>query len=192
MIDAATRMARRIHCEHTRSYLLIVLTFGLFYPSIAFSQPARPQLALSTESNQTTFHIGETIPLTLSFTGPDNKQFHVNTASYDRSGRMNLETFNLSPSSGWADPLADYFRNGTFIGGGLSGIGTLSSNPTIVSINLNDWIRFDQPGIYHLAVTSGRVSTAGLPAGGSDERGSTAMPSPAVTMPTDVVRWSIS
>lgn len=85
MIDAATRTTSKLHYNSACSYLLTAFAFGLFYPSIVFSQSTRLQLSLSTAGNQTTFHIGETVPLTLSFTGPDNKQFHVNTASYDIS-----------------------------------------------------------------------------------------------------------
>ena len=143
--------------RHPAQILFVGIALVLLQ-ALAYGQPTSPQLELSTQ--QTTFHIGETIPLTLSLTGPDNKQFHVNTASYDRSGRMNLETFNLSPSAGWADPLADLFRG---IGGGMSGIGTLSSSPTIIPINLNEWVRFDQPGVYHLTVTSSRVAAINAP-----------------------------
>jgi hypothetical protein len=30
-------------------------------------------------------------------------------ASYDRSGRMGYEEFNVAPTAGWADPLHVYF-----------------------------------------------------------------------------------
>jgi hypothetical protein len=143
--------------RHPAQILFVGIALVLLQ-ALAYGQPTSPQLALSTQ--QTTFHIGETIPLTLSFTGPDNKEFHINTARYDRSGRTGSETFSLEPSSGWADPLADRFRG---IGGGMSGIGTLSSSPTIIPINLNEWVRFDHPGVYHLTVTSPSNFTSSPP-----------------------------
>jgi hypothetical protein len=79
-------------------------------------------------------------------------------SSYDRSGRMAYEQFDVEPNSGWSDPLALYFgsQNG-FMGGGLSSLGVLSPTPTVMHLNLNEWIRFDQPGSYTVVVTSHRI-----------------------------------
>ena len=102
--------------------------------------------------------IGERIPINLSFTGPGKKQFEITMSSYDRSGRMSYEQFDVEPKSGWSDPLALYFSSqGGSIGGGMSSLGVLSPIPTVMHLNLNEWIRFDTPGSYSVVVTSHRV-----------------------------------
>lgn len=115
-------------------------------------------LMVTTEGQRSTYQIGERIPIDLSFTGPGNKQFEITMASYDRSGRMAYEQFDVEPNSGWSDPLALYFGSqGGSVGGGISSLGVLSSTPTVMRLNLNEWVRFDQPGSYTVVVTSHRI-----------------------------------
>lgn len=122
------------------------------------AQTPQPALQVSIASGQTTFHIGERIPLDLSFTAAEAKRFQMSTASYDRSGRLQDETYTVTPGSGWADPLESYFANGIFMGGGLSSIKVLSPEPEVLHFDLNEWVRFDQPGTYRVTVRSGRVA----------------------------------
>jgi hypothetical protein len=104
--------------------------------------------------------VGERIPLKLSFTGPE--QYEITLASYDRSGRMSYESFEVSPSRGWSDPLATYFASsGGFMGGGLSSTASLSTKPIDIPLNLNERVRFDQPGVYKVTVTSRRTGEPG-------------------------------
>jgi hypothetical protein len=65
-------------------------------------------LMVTTEGQRSTCQIGERIPIDLSFTGPGNKQFEITMSSYDRSGRMAYEQFDVEPNSGWSDPLTLY------------------------------------------------------------------------------------
>jgi hypothetical protein len=125
------------------------------------AQGTKPRLELRTTSNQTVFHIGERIALTLTLTGPDNKKYSIDTANYDRSGRLDIDTFEVSPATGWSDPLAQYFSQGAFMGGGLRGAERLSSKPISFSADLNEHIRFDQPGAYTVTATSHRVGASG-------------------------------
>src|SRR3989441_983545 len=111
-------------------------------------------LQVTIAGNQQEFHIGETIPLRLSFKTPAKDTYEVNTAQHDRNGRMNYERFVLSPAEGAVDPLPAY--NGSM--GGLTGYHFLSPEPWTIKLNLNEWIRFTQPGVYRLVVTSNRVS----------------------------------
>jgi hypothetical protein len=97
------------------------------------------------------------IPLELSFTSPTEKKYQLDLATYDRSGRLGEETFAIKPESGWVDPLYLYFHAYQgFIGGGLRGFEVLSSKPTLVPLELNEWVRFETPGQYRVTVTSTR------------------------------------
>ena len=125
------------------------------------SAPPEPQidpdvvLRVSIVGDRTEFRIGETIPLRLSFSSAVEDRYHVNTARYDRSGRMEYERFSVSPASGAVDPLAG--RAGG-IGGGLTSYRFLTAEPWTTTLKLNDWLRFTQPGEYELAVSSRRVA----------------------------------
>ena len=125
----------------------------------ALSSPPDISLIVRTRGGQTVFHIGEVIPLELSFTSSARKAYQLDMAAYDRSGRLNAEEFAIHPETGWDDPLSLYFRAyGGFIGGGLRGFETLSDQPTRVSEEMNEWVRFREPGTYRVKVTSSRVS----------------------------------
>ena len=80
-------------------------------------------------------------------------------ATYDRSGRMSYEQFLLDPKEGTSDPLQLYFNSAWgYLGGGLTGIKFLSMSPIAIHLDLNEWVRFDQPGTYRLTVASHRVT----------------------------------
>jgi hypothetical protein len=113
----------------------------------------RVVLEVSIATNQREFHLGEAIPLQLNFTSTVKKRYEISMAQYDRIGRMNYEQFTISPAKGAVDPLPTYT-------GSLGGIYTsryLSSEPATIKVNLNEWVRFTQPGEYRLVVSSGRV-----------------------------------
>ena len=132
--------------------------------------PAGP-LVVRPRGGQTTFHIGEVIPLELSFTSPAEKKYQLDMATYDRSGRLMEESFTVGPRSGWVDPLDLYFRaRGGFIGGGLRGMQVLSAEPVVVYDELNEWVRFEKPGEYRVTVSSARASTLERPFRGSETR----------------------
>src|SRR5438552_6790606 len=123
----------------------------------AQSKPPRDTnvvLKVSSDGNQQEFHIGETIPLKLSFKTTVKGAYEVNMAQYDRGGRMNYERFVVSPSDGAVDPLPT--NTGSM--GGITGYQFLTPEPWTIKLNLNEWIRFTQPGDYRLIVTSTRVS----------------------------------
>jgi hypothetical protein len=111
-------------------------------------------LEVSIATNQREFHIGETIPLQLSFSSTVKDRYQINMAKYDRSGRMNYERFTISPEQGAVDPLPTY----TGGMGGLTNFRFLSSEPWTIKLNLNEWVRFTRPGEYRLIVSSSRVA----------------------------------
>jgi hypothetical protein len=81
------------------------------------------------------------------------------------------ESFQVEPKMGWADPLETYFGSIGAIGGSFpSGLAVLSAKPTTVPLDLNEWVRFDRPGVYSVTVTSHRVSqpSKGSPFGQGD------------------------
>ena len=140
---------------------VLVLACGCLCSLPAAAQPAKPTLELRTATGQTIFHIGARISLALTLTGPDNKKYSIDTATYDRSGRLEIDTFSVSPESGWADPLAKYFSQGTFMGGGLRGSDVLSPRPVRFTEDRNEQVRFDQPGAYTITATTHRIGTKG-------------------------------
>ena len=120
--------------------------------------PAGVAFLLQTKNNQTRFRQGELISLQLSFSSTQAKKYHLDAATYDRSGRLDIDTFHVDPTSGASDPLSDYFN--FFLGGmggGLRTNPTLEPKPYVITVDLNEWFRFDQPGKYRLYVTSTRV-----------------------------------
>ena len=149
---------------------LVCVLVGMSTLSAESAANHAPHLTIATSSGQNTFHIGERIPLRLCFTGPDDKTFAIDLARYDRSGRMNEDTFSLDPQSGWVDPLRAYFAYGAYMGGGLRGGQYLSSKAVTIDANLNEWVRFDEPGVYTLTVTSHRVGPSGKRQGEFPER----------------------
>jgi hypothetical protein len=137
------------------------VAFFLLFSLVGFSQTEPPAsidpnvlLLVSVASDRTEFHIGETIPLSLAFSSAVKDRYQINMAQYDRSGRMNYEQFNLSPSESIIDPLEGHLGG---VGGGLTSFNFLTPEPWTITLKLNEWVRFTRPGEYRLTVTSNRV-----------------------------------
>jgi len=109
------------------------------------------------------FRQGEVIPLELSFASSLAKTYRMDAATYDRSGRLDMDKFHIEPESGFVDPMYDHFHSGgVFIGGGLRGVPPeLEEKPRLITYEINEWFRFDKPGKYRLYLTSPRVSRIG-------------------------------
>jgi len=138
--------------------LIAELTFPQTQPEVNKTIPQTdPQLHLSV--NKAEFRCGEVIPLDLAFTSSTHDRYEINMASYDRSGRMSHEQFLLDPKEGSSDPLQLYFNSSWgFLGGGLTAFKLLSTSPISIHLDLNEWVRFDRPGVYRLTVISHRIS----------------------------------
>ena len=119
--------------------------------------PSDASLVLSLKDRQTVYREGEIIGLTLGYSSNALDKYQLNTRNYDRSGRLNSETFCIEPASG-RDPLDDYFTGlfGGFIGGGIGGMQTLNSAAATVDIELNEWKSLP-PGRYQFRLISSRV-----------------------------------
>ena len=141
-------------------FLLVFATTGL--AQWREEEPAPPidpkiDFRVSVIGKRNEFHLGEIIPIKLSFSSPLKRRYQVNQATYDRSGRMHYERFGVTPAEGAVDPMAEYFASGTFMGGGLTSFEFLSRKPWTIDLDLNEWVRFTKPGEYKLTVTSTRV-----------------------------------
>lgn len=120
------------------------------------AQNASPRLAISTANNQSTFHLGERIPIKLSFTGPEDGSYAVELTTYG----LAMESYAVAPASGWAPPLDAYtlFNAGAW---SVARMGSaLHSRATVVDADLNESVRFDEPGVYALTISSHRVGHA--------------------------------
>ncbi len=160
------------------------VAFALFFLAVPASPQSvpvpslDPQLTVTIRNNQSSFHIGEIIPLDLAFTSSSPNTYQLDTATYDRSGRLGEDQFVVDPSNGSDDPLQLYFHSYKgFMMGGLRGFKSLSTTPATVHADLNEWIRFKTPGQYRLTVVSRRVSKVG-----SNEFGNPTVTSNSVTL----------
>lgn len=157
---------------------LLLLLSSASAQSAAGSPPSDLQLSITTRNNQSSFHMGEIIPLDLAFTSSRPNTYQMDMATYDRSGRLNEDQFVVEPKSGFDDPLQLYFRAYKgFMMGGLRGYKSLSTTPATIHADLNEWIRFKAPGQYRLTVISSRVSKVG-----SNEFGNPTVTSNSVTL----------
>ncbi len=120
--------------------------------------PAEITFSIRLKDNRTRFQQGEIIQLELIFSSSIASRFSVNRASYDRSGRLNIDDFVIDRERSTVDPLSDYF-NSLFISmaGGLTGFHELDDKSFALTTEINEWLRFDEPGHYRLYVESKRV-----------------------------------
>ena len=105
------------------------------------------------------YYPGQVIPIELEFSSSRPDTYQVNTATYDRSGRLGIDGFHLSNRVGVEDPMREYFSLLTgFIGGGIHGTPVLQQKLVTIHLELNEWFRFDQPGHFRLYLTTARVT----------------------------------
>lgn len=140
--------------------LLLVALFAHFPGAVPQPQPDSPiRLTLRLTDGRLQFRPGEIIPIELEFSSATRTRFTVDGATYDRSGRLTIDEFVIDRIDDVSDPMLDYFGSiGGFIGGGIRGMGVLGDKPFTVKLELNEWFRFDKPGMYTLAVKSRRVT----------------------------------
>jgi hypothetical protein len=140
--------------------LLLLAVFAQFPSAVPQPQPDTPiRLTLRLTDGRLQFRPGEIIPIELEFSSATPKRFTIDGATYDRSGRLTSDEFVIDRIDDLSDPMLDYFGSiGGYIGGGIRGIGVLGEKAFTVKLELNEWFRFDKPGIYTLAVKSRRAT----------------------------------
>ncbi len=128
-------------------------------PAAPAQQDSGASLRIQFAAGSSVFQTGETIAVDLFFSAGGGGTYQMTTRNYDRSGRLDIEEFHLSPPG--RDPLHDHYSGGiygAFIGGGISTEQALSADPETMREDLNEWVAPDKPGHYSLYVTSSRVS----------------------------------
>lgn len=132
---------------------------ALTFASLSWAAPEQATLSVEFANGQNTFHIGERIPLKLTFSSPNDTGYMIAPLILGRGGEFDCNRFEVvSPASGWSDPLEMYFKQ-EFPGTshGWSWPLLQKSKPVEASVDLNEWVRFDQPGDYTMKVTSSCV-----------------------------------
>jgi hypothetical protein len=124
------------------------------------AQQDQAALSFQTTNGQSTFHIGERIPLKLTFSSPNDTEYLIAPLVRGRGDEFDCNRFEVvSPAAGWSDPLEMYFKQDLIrTGHGWSWPPLKRAKPVEASLDLNEWIRFDQPGDYTIKVTSFCVS----------------------------------
>jgi hypothetical protein len=101
---------------------------------------------------------GETISLKLAFTSSIPNKYQVETKNTDWP--ITSEDFEVLPREGTSDPVSIYSELViSFLSLNVR-FQYLSTDPVIMSEDLNQHIRFDQPGHYRVQAISNRVSIA--------------------------------
>lgn len=142
-------MARPAVSTIIMRWLMTSIFLAASLPLTAQTSP-RVQVELKCRKSPCAFQIGEVIPIDLSFSSSDPKRYQLNMASYDRSGRMSYEKFNVTPQESTRDPLQTYFAFGEFMMGGLTTFKSLTREPVTIKLILNEWVSFERPGTYRL------------------------------------------
>ena len=89
--------------------------------------PEKLLCTLQLKNKQTQFHFGEIIPLELRFASTLPDTYTVENPPYDRSGRVDVDTFVIDRPDDAVDPLNDYYSGHNFGMGGLRTIGALDT-----------------------------------------------------------------
>lgn len=136
--------------------LLLASAFLILATPVFPQEEISASLTIRFVDGTNRFHVGEIIPVELAFRASVPVTYDMSTRNYDRSGRLDVEQFHVTPPG--RDPLQSYYSMGAFIGGGLGSSRVLSTDPEIMREDLNEWVALDKPGHYSMYVTSGRVS----------------------------------
>jgi hypothetical protein len=115
------------------------------------------RLQIKAPSGSSEYRIGEIIPVELIFSTTKPQPFRVRLAPSFRQLGLRLDDIDVEPRAGWEDPLVGFQSCRPVLEGGLSEARGLSSDPQQISLILNEWVRFQNPGHYYLTVRSHRI-----------------------------------
>jgi len=144
-------------------HLWLTLCLGyVFTMAGSGAQTLNPTLGIETEDGQRTFRIGERIPLRLSFINPEGKPYLVESEPCGTrycGAWWKPEAFEVQPATGWSDPLATFFAQ-YFAWSGKATMPHPPTKPLQVLLDLNEWVRFEEPGDYTVKITSHRIASS--------------------------------
>ena len=120
------------------------------------AQSDQAALSFQTTNGQSTFHIGERIPLKLTFSSPNDTDYRIVPLIRGRGSEFDCNRFEVvSPAAGWSDPYEMYFKQDLIRHRPWLACPPLKeSKPVEAAVDLNEWIRFDQPGNYTVKIIS--------------------------------------
>lgn len=125
----------------------------------AAQQPVAPPLPglivrLRTKSGATAFPLGTRIQLVVSFQASIPGRYSFGLSDGRRVQGCSVSKPVVSPDEGWHDPLAALHRTGNADFGTdcMLRLGQLTMQETDQTLELNQWVRFDQPGSYTVTV----------------------------------------
>ncbi len=124
------------------------------WPTDRKAQPEGLQLKMTLPKDH--FYQGEIINAALEFSNASTTPYHLWVGNYDRSGRIPDIAFEAQDAAGQRvpDPLQWYFMMGG-MGGGLGNVQDLGT--WTITLPVNQWLRFDHPGVYTIYAWSNRV-----------------------------------
>src|SRR5262245_51125517 len=111
----------------------------------ASKNPRDISFTIRLSGDKKRFRQGEIIPLEMSFASSHAKAYRMDAATYDRSGRLDMDKFHIEPDTGFTDPMR---RSLGSVGGGIRAIPELEEKPHVINYEINEWFRFDKPGKY--------------------------------------------
>src|SRR5437016_12140707 len=99
--------------------LRLIFAALVFAPPLFAQNESGVSLTIRFADGTSRFHVGEIIPIELSFKASIPGTYDMEMRNYDRSGRLNIEAFHVTPPG--RDPLERYYSTGAFMGGGRGG-----------------------------------------------------------------------
>jgi len=150
----------------TACFLLLTPGIGLLaaqdksfleqYAAEAAQNPEGVSLVLSTASGQSHFKPGEQIELELNATSSISQSYVFDGRDREFRKMYSLDKFHVDPPA--RDPWEDYFASIGGFGGSYSPSDHLLGEKAVtVSLDLNDWIRFERPGRYRVYIATRRL-----------------------------------
>ena len=182
----------KTHLKIESAYLAALYCFLFVSCLPALGQTV--SLELMTKTGRAEFHVGEVILVDLLFVSDTPNAYERNRGISFPEYYPMPDNFSVEPTEGWVDPLGDY-RKALFSAehsgrlpiarSTMSSKHVLGQEPYVLSLILNDYVRFSRPGHYvlrvedtgvirittglgamteHLALTSNRLELVILPA----------------------------
>ena len=136
-------------------------TFDSQHHQALAANPPGIHFEISLDSDQTTFHIGDTIRLKYQFTADSSASYVAGARYLDYGQRSVLESFVSDRPADAPEPLHDYWAIHAALAGRLSAPREpnlkLGVSPQFDSVELTHYLRFLKPGRYRMYVVTRSV-----------------------------------